>query len=141
MYPTTMMKWARAEHAREPASFPVFGIKAVKNHRSVCLGLPPFEAGSKRHIEQPDVAEDTETPEKIENPTADQIGARARQVLYGKLDTLSAKDLKEIVVEDLKLQQAQERSKQMGKATPTDDGLAEKAAAALGHRRDRLRVV
>lgn len=84
---------------------------------------------------------------KVDEPvlTNEMVAAKARRILNDKLDSLPAKDLKDLVFQDMKLAEAREKTKQLLAGKRKDDDpnkdAMEAAARALGHHKARLAVV
>jgi hypothetical protein len=77
--------------------------------------------------------------------TDEMVAAKARRLLNDKLDSLPAKDLKDLVLQNMKTAEAREKTKQLLAGKRKDDDpqkdAVDAAARALGHHKARLAVV
>ena len=122
-----ILRWLRDQHANDPAVRAYTTKFALRRHREQCLGLNPlpasgWESPKRRIVESgPPPSDDP----SIDNPpiTDAQITERARAILAGKLDELSAKELHALVIEGLKTQRAEAaaRAKERGESEEDDD--------------------
>ena len=113
-----ILKWLQ-EQNRKDGSVLAYATKIpLRRHRVVCLGLPPLMAGMQRAGWKPI------PPPPESNPVSDvEITERARAILAGKLDELSAKELHALVLEGLKTQRAEAaaRAKERVESDEDDD--------------------
>ena len=112
---TPIMRWLR-EQGKKDTSVRVYNSKdPLRRHRENCLGLDPLASmtgGRKDERRVPG-------PPLDDSPVSDaEITERARAMLGGRLDELSAKELYTLVVEGLKTQRAEAAAR----AKMRDDG-------------------
>ncbi len=117
---TPIMRWLR-DQAKADATVRLYTSKdPLRRHREVCLNMAPLasmfggQSGDKKA-----------TPPPLDaTPISDvEITERARALLAGRLDELSAKELHALVLEGLKTQRAEAaaRAKERVESDEDDD--------------------